>query len=255
MSERTTELQLPFVLHSIGEAKRQGPIHRDAGFEAHQFIWVKKGKGLFSICGESYVLEEGDGMFMRAYVPHSYVGDYLCTGWCTFRAHESLLNYTIKDKKFILFKVPDFLEKETKALQELAKSNSSNLSLSAAGYSYITELFSYITEPSKTDFEATVNDYLYNNYNRSISLDDICVSLQADKYYLCHKYKEICGRTVMDKLLEIRIGKAKRMLRYTAESIDRIGYGCGFESSSYFCKRFREKTGMTPMDYRRKRFG
>jgi transcriptional regulator GlxA family with amidase domain len=54
----------------------------------------------------------------------------------------------------------------------------------------------------------------------------------------------------MDELLKIRISKAKRMLRYTGDSIAAISRACGFESPCYFTKRFGEQVGRSPSEYR-----
>ena len=255
MSSRNEELGLPFVLYSIGESKRQAPIIREHGFEAHHFIWLKSGSGVFTVCGQRLTLAEGEGIFMRANVPHSYEGDNMWTRWCTFKSHESLLSHTIGDKNYILFKVPEFLEQETAALQDYARGNSSTLALSAAGYSYITELFSYICKDSDGSIVEKVNDYLINNYAEAITLEDICEAVGKDRYSLCHEYKRLTGRTVMDVLLDVRIRKAKRMLRYTTDAVEQVGRNCGFESPSYFCKRFRRRCGITPGEYRIRRYG
>ena len=58
----------------------------------------------------------------------------------------------------------------------------------------------------------------------------------------------------MDALLSVRISKAKRMLRYGNDNVEEIGKKCGFESPSYFCKRFRAIVGVTPLQYRKNIF-
>ena len=248
------ELKLPFELNTIGESKRQVPVFREKGYEAHQFIWVKGGSGVFTICDQSFILNEGDGMFMRANVPHSYEGENLWTAWCTFFTHRSLVDYSIGNREFVLFRVPDFLERETVELQRFAWGNSSSLSLSAASYTYITELFNYININRDEGLREKVCEYLYNNYSKPISLQDICDSLNLDKFNLCRQFKKESGKTVMDQLLDIRIIKSKRMLRYTNDSIENVGLNCGFESPSYFCKRFKEKCDISPAIYRKKRY-
>ena len=51
-------------------------------------------------------------------------------------------------------------------------------------------------------------------------------------------------------LEQIRIAKAKQFLRYSGDPIEQVGRLCGFQSPSYFTKRFHEVAGCTPKAYR-----
>lgn len=244
--------RLPFVLNTIGEMQCQIPMLRDIGPTWNQFIWVKEGAGRFTIDGDTLVLDTGEGMFMRSGVPHSYEpdGDRFHTGWCTFFCGESLINYCIGDRSYIVFKVPDFLEKETAILTQLARSSSDLLEVSSAGYAYVTELFAAITK-SGDDLIGRVRDYLERNCEKPIMLEDIAASVGLDRFALCRYFSKHHKRSVMDELKVIRIKKAKRLLRYSSENIETIGRLCGFESPSYFALRFREECGCSPGEYRR----
>ena len=96
-----------------------------------------------------------------------------------------------------------------------------------------------------------VRRFLENHYSDPLSLDDVAHFVGLDKFALCRSYRKARGIGVMEELKRIRIAKAKRFLRFSADPIEKIGRMCGFESPSYFAKRFRELTGMTPAAYRR----
>lgn len=242
--------KLPFLLLTVGESVRQGAVSREPGPSWNQFIWVKSGFGTFTVDGHTYELGEGDGLFMRHDYDHKYSGTNMHTGWCTFSSSESLLNYTIGDRTHLVFSVPDFLERETAELSRLARSNCSTLTLSAAGYSYVTELFSAITRV-EDDTVRTVRDYLREHHTAPLSLEDISRAIGMDKYALCRYYKRQKNRSVMEELKHIRIAHAKRLLLYSSYSIDEIGRMCGFDSHSYFSMRFRELCGCSPSEYRK----
>lgn len=246
-------LSLPFKLCAIGEHKNQNSITRKAGPLWNQIIWVKKGKGHFFVGDEHFTLSEGEGIFMRHDVPHGYhaIGDVFCTGWVTFKSDDSLLNYALGDCTAYPFKCPDFLERETAQLLKYAKKEETNkLLLSAAGYSYVAELFSAITKNTDETVEK-VRDYLIKNYHRPLTLDEIADEVGIDKFSLCRYFSKNHTASVMDELKQIRISRAKQLLRYSSDSVEEIGKLCGFDSPSYFALRFREITGRTPLEYRK----
>jgi AraC-like DNA-binding protein len=248
---RPRDKRLPFLLSTVGEAIRQGPITREVGREWNQIIWIKKNSGIFTVDGHSYKLEAGQGMLMRHGYPHSYHGKDMHTGWCTFFCDESLLNYTIGDRSHIVFTVPASLEQDTAELARLARSNCSTLALSAAGYTYVTELLYAVTRDSDDVVDATRN-YLKNNLTRDVSLDEIAAHIGMSKYALCHYFKQHRGCSVMEEFKQLRISHAKRLLRYSSESVEEIGKLCGYENHSYFSMRFREICGCSPSEYRKK---
>ncbi len=246
---------LPFVLEAIGESPKQPNVCRDEGFQFHQFIWVVKGAGKFEVAGDIHYLGEGEGMFMRRDVPQYYWADaeVFHTRFVTFSGCDSLVDYSIGNKPYQLFKVPDSLcNIEYGMLQKTAKSNSTPYKISAAGYAFVTDFFEKITE-KVDDVTAKAQKYMEENCHKQLSLEDIAIYLEMDKYALCRYFKMHNNKTVMDELLSIRINKAKRLLRYTSEKVETIGVMCGFESHSYFSLRFRERCGCTPSRYRENR--
>lgn len=242
--------RLPFVLNSIGCSYSQKPLDRPNGMNQHQIIWVESGSGVFNAGGETAVLSAGEGLFTRACVPHSYSGDALITSWCTFSCSDDFIDYCIGKQKQLFFKAPSFLNKETKNLVDFAKGSSSSLALSAAGYSYIVKFFEAIMKPSNTVL-SRAREYMEQNCNRQITLNDIAKHLGTNRFVLCRFYKNNCTLSVMDELKNIRISKAKRMLSFTSQSIEEIAKECGFISPSYFSKTFREECGVTPSSYRK----
>ncbi|MNV88501.1 Bifunctional transcriptional activator/DNA repair enzyme AdaA [compost metagenome] len=69
-------------------------------------------------------------------------------------------------------------------------------------------------------------------------------------YYFSRMFHEAIGRTPMQWLLESRIVVAKQLLVSTGWTVKQIAEATCFTQSSYFIARFREQTGLTPMQYR-----
>ena len=64
-------------------------------------------------------------------------------------------------------------------------------------------------------------------------------------------FKAYTGFSPNQYLIELRINKAKDLLRTTNMPINEVGFEVGFQSHYYFSKLFKEKSGQTPSDWRK----
>ncbi len=243
---------LPFVLMSVAINHRQVNVYRDDGFTEHQFIWVSEGKGTFEIDGVNYILEKNQGVFFRRKVPHKYFscGETFRTSWLTFYGCDEVLNY-YKVQNYFTFTVDDFIENSLTELNELCQGNSTAQSRSVSGYGWLIRILEEVFKPF-IKIETKVQRYMENNFHLQITLDDIANCVNLNRFSLCKYYNKNCGITPLEQLKKIRIAKAKHYLRYSGKKLDEIGKLCGFESASYFAKRFREDVKLTPSQYRKK---
>lgn len=239
---------IPITLCTVGQTLREERISRPAGLGFHEIIWVRRGSGNFSVAGEYFVLEEGQGVFMRGDVPHEYYGDGFTTAWCTFSMPEKTLDF-FGVPRVMRFDVPAFFDSETDALHDFAVGDSNVMTRSSALYSYLTDFFSAVLAENDT-LSVRVSHMLESHYGEPLTLDEIARETGTNKFSLCRSFMREKGKSVMDELKRIRIAKAKRFLKYSSESVESIGKMCGFENPSYFAKRFREECGCTPTEYR-----
>lgn len=90
--------------------------------------------------------------------------------------------------------------------------------------------------------------------NYTIS-ENLSVKAYADKLNLStDKLNEICkehyGKTPKTIILDKKILEAKRLLYFTNLSVKEIAFRLGFEDSSYFSRVFRQKTTLSPTDFK-----
>lgn len=106
---------------------------------------------------------------------------------------------------------------------------------------------------SQVDVVKQIAEHMTDNLNRRITIDELsqkfCISATALK----NLFKEIYGKPISTYMKEYRIQKAKAMLIETDQSILEIAMAVGYESQSKFGAVFRDMTGLTPLDYRRKK--
>jgi AraC-like DNA-binding protein len=66
------------------------------------------------------------------------------------------------------------------------------------------------------------------------------------------RFKRATGLGMEAYVQNLRVAEAKKLLRSTRHSIERVGRACGFQSTSYFIHLFKKKTGLPPEKYRKK---
>ena len=246
----TKPLPLPFVVTTVGESVSQGAIDRPSGYPHHHLLLVVAGEGQFTVEKDSFTLSAGQGVLFREEVPHSYsgTGGVFHTLWVTFWGAESVLDY-YHSGRYFRFNAPAKLYDSSRELYEFCSGSSTVLTRSAAGYQWLVDWLHDIFAPS-APLTVQVRLHLEAHFSEDLTLDQIAAAVHMSRYSLCHYYKSTCGMTVMEHLKQIRIAKAKQLLRYGTATVEEIGRSCGFENPSYFSKIFRSETGRSPREYR-----
>ena len=82
------------------------------------------------------------------------------------------------------------------------------------------------------------------------SVKDICSQLKLSQRYLSDMLKSLTGMNTQQYIHRIMIEKAKVKLSTTELSISEIAYELGFEHSQSFSKLFKNKTKVSPLEFR-----
>ena len=93
--------------------------------------------------------------------------------------------------------------------------------------------------------------YIYEHYDKKITLDDMAERFHISRSYLSKKFKQATGFGFKEYLVNVRIKNACRLLLETNHSITDIAFECGFNDSNYFGDAFRRIKGIAPNKYRR----
>lgn len=94
-------------------------------------------------------------------------------------------------------------------------------------------------------------EYLKRNYMKeNLSLNDTAAYLNISVPYLAVLFKQETRQNFSAHLLEIRMEKAKELLRTTSSTVGEIAEAVGYSSSQYFAVCFKKYTGISPGAYR-----
>lgn len=107
--------------------------------------------------------------------------------------------------------------------------------------------------PSKTLYDKRMHilDRLLDcGYHKDLSLDQLADEMKVSRRQLNRIIKRHYATTFKRRVTDLKLERAKEMLLGTEMSIEKIAEEAGYASTSYFCKRFKERTGITPTQFR-----
>ena len=111
-------------------------------------------------------------------------------------------------------------------------------------------------EAQKDNKTITVLDkaikYIEENYDQGITLEDVAFEIGFSTYYFGKMFKKTFKSSFTDYLTNVRITKAKELLRVPQLTVKDITYRVGYMDPNYFTRVFKKSEGITPTEYRAK---
>lgn len=91
---------------------------------------------------------------------------------------------------------------------------------------------------------------MYEKINESIDLEKIASEFKISYSKFRIDFKKQTGTSPLQYFLLLKIEKAKNLLLRTNKTQKEIAFSLGFESYNYFNRIFKQKTGLTPKQFR-----
>ncbi len=124
-----------------------------------------------------------------------------------------------------------------------------NISALAELLLLLKEVFN--TETVENSLALKAKRIIHNEYSKNLNVEYIAEKCNISASYLHKIYAETFGIGPAEALLNRRIRKAKEFIINTDLSFFEIALNCGFNSQSYFSACFKNKTGVSPKDFRK----
>ena len=93
-------------------------------------------------------------------------------------------------------------------------------------------------------------DYICENYTMSITLNELAEHTYVSTYYLSRTFKKELGKNFVEYLNEVRIDKAKELLKDNKYKTYEVAELVGIQDPHYFSKIFKKYVNMTPTEYK-----
>jgi len=108
---------------------------------------------------------------------------------------------------------------------------------------------------SQTYHIRTAAEFINLNYEKKITVDDLCRVSGYSPAHLRRLFIKHYGISPREYISQRRVEAAMEMLKDTPmRTVEDIAEALGICSPSYFCKLFKEKVGLTPLEYKKNTF-
>ena len=105
------------------------------------------------------------------------------------------------------------------------------------------------TPPPQEDRLSAIVRYVNTHFSSIEKIEDIAERFFISKYHLCHMFKKHLDVPLISYLNTIRIQAACKMLKKGDMKLSDVAEACGFNSTTYFCKVFKDEMGISPGKY------
>ena len=110
---------------------------------------------------------------------------------------------------------------------------------------------SYSKRKHKENVCDGVLEYMKNNIQKQITLDELAAIVTLDKNYFVRLFKSTYGKTPINVLIDLRMERASDLIANTNIPITDIAEACGYNSVSYFIAEYKKHFGITPLKQRK----
>lgn len=255
-------------LQEVGTLTARAPhTSKRKGLKSYLFFMVLDGSGTMTYDGVTQQLREGDCVFIdcRKEYSHCSSEDLWTLAWVHFYGPTMSAIY---DKYLDRGGTPVFQCNRIDEYRELLQ----DVFDTAAAESYVrdvrlseklTSLIAVLMEDAWNPREKNaylgqkrmslveLKKYIDEHYQEKLSLESLANRFYINKNYLTKIFKEEYGVTVNVYICQVRITKAKSLLRFTQMTVEEIAYEVGFPDQNYFSRVFKRVEGTTPGQYRK----
>jgi len=250
--------------------------------DSFEMVYMKKGSAVFEVSGQPVEMGPNDIIIIKPFQYHKFIvkSESGCefivlsfkfenkdTGEYSEVSLEDFLNFVSSKESgaFISLKVSQKNDIIVLLNRILKERDSNEMGSKFLSLLLILELFVLITKALKMEWDNSIKNkspklkelikisvnYIHNNFERNISLNDIARFVFLSTSYFTRAFKEEMKISPISYLLKVRVERAMELLRETDHKISDIALSVGFSNQQRFNEIFKKHTKMTPLQYRK----
>ena len=254
-----------FYIQEIGffEATKNYYVKRK-NLSSFLILQTLSGQGMLYYEGKAYSLSRGDVFFIDCEKEHSYHiqgTEPWVFNWIHFNGlstSEYCADYArYNGRPLMTMEVNELNGIFEDLLSINASPKNTNEILSSLK---ITEMITLLTlygqslhadvAPGNDPAEEVVR-YIEKHLNEKITLEGIARHFNMNKYSFHKLFKQYTNVPLGEFIIMHRITRAKALLRFSSMSVQDVGDAVGISHTSHFINLFRDREGITPLQYKR----
>lgn len=231
----------------------------------YQLLYIVEGQGtLITSSAGKHHIKEGDAFLIYPGEWHTYAPDK-STGWKEYWIGFSGINIDCRitagffSKESPIYKIgynETIVTLYREAISAAQRQEKYFQQLLAGIVNYMMGIVFTIDSNRKlkdTENPCLVNKariYMQENIENNIEMPEVAKKLNISYSSFRHIFKQYTGMAPSQYYLNLKIQRAKDMLRSTSASVKEISYILNFDTPEYFTKLFKKKTGFPPSQFR-----
>lgn len=235
-----------------------------------EFIYILEGSGEYEIAGRRYPVVKGDLIIYNCGVSHyEFAGNQqppvLYCAATGFKRPGLPPNHILPDLVSPVFHTKGNQELIRLLLEKMFEIALLNQQQSAMYCQTLFQAFlglaMEVIEKNHTaqnvernptlQFGQDIRNYVDGQPLRSVSVSGVASAFGISESYLARVFKKAYGCSLIEYIIQKRIGEAQSLLISTSLSVMEISACVGYQNQSYFGKVFTEHVGLTPLRYRK----
>lgn len=233
--------------------------------QEYQINYITEGSGIFETADGQFQVVPGSMLILRPGVWHRYKPD-VETGWnehyigfngdfCAqlfregfFQSGKPVMYVGFQENLLkLFFEIIQLVKDEKTGHQQVCAANTILM---------LSKILSVVRnqEFAGKSIERKIRKaclYFRDNLNTNVNIEKMASEMNVGYSYFRQMFRKYTGISPTQYHLSLRIQKAKDLLISTDYSFKEIAIDLGFESYFYFSRIFKDKTGKSPMDFRK----
>ena len=264
-SQQETKEHLTFVQELGDFIAHEKYFTKREGLPSYLIKYTLSGEGYLSYENQEVYLPQGHFFWIDCQNPQHYMTSVRTRNWRVLWVHFYGGESTYLYQKFVatnggntgLLPTNNTVAQHIYALMNLYRTNPSQAADILAASLLVQLLAECIASIERDDdsiqskYIRQAQDFLTANYRQRVTLERLAEVVSLNKFYLQKLFLQKTALTPNQYLTNIRISRAKELLRMTKTPVSTIAEETGIENASYFIRIFREHEGMTPAEFRR----
>ncbi len=258
-----------FAEHKFPDAKLIGcntaefnPSQADKIYndDSYIFVFIYEGKGVVSYLDKRFTVTKGNGVVIPKGVTVQLKADSIepLSIISVIMQGESVKEIVLlaekKESSYILKfeNINRIYECARDLINECSKDVICDYTILLTFYDILSCLYEHYTEKrfsTKNAYMMQAVEYIKQNYNKNISVENISNLLGIERSYLSRLFKTYKNKSTQNYIIDYRMRQARRMFEEEDMNVSQVCTAVGYTNIYCFSRIFKSRVGMPPKEY------